>query len=63
VNASRGGSRRAFFLEGEEIHVAAEGELVKKRYKVVRIGVNSVNMEDTQFEGQQTLPLAPEAGG
>lgn len=63
VTASRGGSRRAFFLEGEEIHVAAEGELIKKRYKVVRIGVNSVTMEDTQFEGRQTLPLAPEAGG
>lgn len=63
VTASRGGSRRAFFLEGEEIHVAGEGELVKKRYKVVRIGVNSVTMEDTQFEGRQTLPLAPEAGG
>ncbi len=63
VTASRGGSRRAFFLEGEEIHVAGEGQLVKKRYKVVRIGVNSVTMEDTQFEGRQTLPLAPEAGG
>lgn len=63
VTASRGGSRRAFFLEGEDIHVAAEGELVKKRYKVVRIGVNSVIMEDAQFEGQQTLQLAKEAGG
>jgi len=63
VTASRGGSRRAFFLEGEDIHVAAEGELVKKRYKLVRIGVNSVIMEDTQFEGQQTLPLAKETGG
>jgi len=63
VNASRGGARRAFFLEGESIHVAAEGELVKKRYKVVRIGVNSVTMEDTQFEGQQTLQLTKEQGG
>ena len=63
VTAARGGSRRAFFLEGEEIHVAGEGDLVKKRYKVVRIGVNSVTMEDTQFEGRQTLQLAPEAGG
>jgi hypothetical protein len=63
VTASRGGGRRAFFLEGEEIFVAGEGELVKKRYKVVRIGVNSVIMEDTQFEGQQTLPLTREMGG
>ena len=63
VTGAHGGSRRAFFLEGEEIHVASEGELVKKRYKVVRIGVNSVIMEDTQFEGRQTLQLAKEVGG
>ena len=49
--------KRAFFMEGEEIHVVHEGELVKKRYKVVRIGVNSVVVEDTQFGSQQTLPL------
>lgn len=49
--------KRAFFMEGEEIHVVHEGDLVKKRYKVVRIGVNSVVMEDTQFGSQQTLPL------
>ncbi len=51
------GTKKAFFLEGEEIHVASEGDTVKKRYKVVRIGVNSVVMEDTDFKSQQTLPL------
>lgn len=50
-------AKRAFFLEGEEIHVVHEGDLVKKRYKIVRIGVNSVVVEDTQFGAQQTLPL------
>ena len=49
--------KRAFFMEGEEIHVVKEGEMVKKRYKIVRIGVNSVVVEDTQFSSQQTLPL------
>jgi hypothetical protein len=49
--------KRAFFMDGEEIHVVHEGELVKKRYKIVRIGVNSVVIEDTQFGSQQTLPL------
>lgn len=51
------GTKRGFFLEGEEIHVASEGDTVKKRYKVVRIGINSVVMEDTEFKSQQTLPL------
>lgn len=55
--------KRAFFLDGDDILVAGEGELVKKRYKVVRIGVNSVVMEDTQFKHEQTLPLLAEAAG
>jgi hypothetical protein len=52
-------SRRAFFIQGEEIYVAAEGELVQKRYKIVRIGVNSAVVEDTEHKHQQTLPLEP----
>jgi hypothetical protein len=50
-------AKRAFFMDGEEIHVVSEGDIVKKRYKIVRIGVNSVVVEDTQFDQQQTLPL------
>jgi hypothetical protein len=56
------GNKRAFFLDNDDIIVAAEGELIKRRYKLVKIGVNSVTMEDTQFKSQQqTLPLAPDA--
>jgi len=55
--------KRAFFLDGDDILVGAEGETVKKRYRVVRIGVNSVVMEDTQFKHEQTLPLQEEAAG
>lgn len=54
--------KRAFFVEGEEIHVVTEGETVKKRYKIVRIGINSVVVEDTQFGSQQTLPLEEQPG-
>ncbi|MFB3829156.1 MAG: hypothetical protein ACE15B_20485 [Bryobacteraceae bacterium] len=57
------GRKTAFFLDGEDILVAREGELVKRRYKVVRIGVNSVVMEDTESKSQQTLPLAEESIG
>lgn len=57
------GHKRAFFLDGDDIFVAAEGELIKKRYKVVRIGVASVEVEDTQFNHTQMLPLAEEAAG
>lgn len=56
-----GAAKHAFFLDGDDILVAAEGDLLKKRYRVVRIGVNSVVMEDTQFKHEQTLPLQAEA--
>ena len=55
--------KRAFFMDGEDIHVVSEGETVKKRYKIVRIGINSVVVEDTQFGQQQTLPLLEEQPG
>jgi hypothetical protein len=57
--------KRAFFLDGEEIIVVTEGETVKKRYKIVRIGLNSAVVEDTQFKSnnQQTLPLVEEQAG
>ena len=66
VNPARMDNKRAFFLDGDEIIIAAEGELVKKRYKILRIGVNSAVVEDTTFKGdntQQTLPLEAELNG
>jgi hypothetical protein len=61
--SSRGQTdKRAFFLDGEEIIVAAEGQMIKSRYKVIRIGINSVVVEDVQFQHQQTLPLEEQPG-
>ena len=63
TNAKGEQRKRAFFLDGEDIIVAREGDTVKSRYKVVRIGVNSIEMEDTQFKSKQTLPLEQELAG
>ena len=65
VNKSKVGDKRAFFLDGDDIVIAAEGDMIKKRYKIVRIGVNSAVVEDTQFKSnnQQTLPLEAELAG
>jgi hypothetical protein len=57
----RPGIKKAFFLDGEEILMGSEGEILKKRYKIVRIGVNSVVVEDTQHQNQQTLRLEQES--
>ena len=47
----------------EDIYVAAENDMVKSRYKIVRIGVNSAVVEDTTNKNQQTLPLVEELPG
>jgi hypothetical protein len=65
VNKSKVGDKRAFFLDEDDIVIAAEGDMIKKRYKIVRIGVKSAVLEDTQFksDNQQTLPLEAEKAG
>lgn len=66
VNRTKAGDKRAFFMDGEEIVIASEGDTIKKRYKIVRIGVNSAVVEDTEFKGnnkEQTLPLEAELPG
>lgn len=52
-----GAARRAFFLDGDDFHIAGENDLIKNRYRVIRIGVNSAVVEDTTDKHQQTLPL------
>jgi len=68
VDPKRPDIKRAFFMDstGEKISIAGEGELIDKRYKIVRIGVNSAEVEDTVFKGnntKQTLPLETEGQG
>jgi hypothetical protein len=56
------GRKEAFLLDGDEIIIAGEDEPVKRgRYKVVKIGVNSITIEDTQFKSTQTLPMQEDA--
>ncbi len=68
------GHKRAFFSEGNcaadapptsqcDIFVAAEGDLILKRYKVIRISASSAEVEDTQFNHKQPLPITQESPG
>ncbi|HXK05825.1 MAG TPA: hypothetical protein VMS37_25715 [Verrucomicrobiae bacterium] len=56
------GKKTAFFLDGDNIILAPEGGIVKKKYRVVRIGLTSVLMENVDSKKQQSLPLAEDAG-
>ncbi|MGH9509295.1 MAG: hypothetical protein ACRD2Q_07815 [Terriglobales bacterium] len=56
--ASKPGQPKQVFLsQGEDVFIAAEGDIVNRRYKVVRIGTTSVEVEDLQYNHRQTLPL------
>lgn len=60
---NKGDLRRGFFMDGDVIVVATEGETIKQRYRVVKFLDTSATMEDTVTKNQQTLPIVPEARG
>jgi hypothetical protein len=56
--ASRPGEAKHVFLsQGDEVFIAAEGDIVNRRYRVLHIGVNSVEVEDVLGGRRQVLPL------
>jgi hypothetical protein len=57
------GRKTGFFLDGDEIILATEGMIVKKRYKIVRINAETVAIEDLEVKREQTLKIAEDAGG
>ena len=57
------GKRMGYFLDGEEILLAGEGDTLKRRYKIVRIGPNAALIEDIDAKHQQSVPLTEEGQG
>jgi hypothetical protein len=57
--ASRPGEPKKIFLKaGEDVFVAGEGEIVDRRYKVIRISATSVEIQDVVNSGPpQNIPL------
>ena len=60
ANRLTGAARQAFFLDGEDIQIKGENDVIRSRYKILRIGINSATVEDLQSHDQQTLPLVAE---
>lgn len=56
-----GVSNRGFFLDGDNILIASEGEVVKQKYMIVELTPTSARVEDTQMKQGKALPLEPEA--
>ena len=56
--ASRPGDvKQVFLLQNGDIFVAKEGEIVNRRYKIVRINPTSIEVEDMLNNNRQSIPL------
>jgi hypothetical protein len=52
-----GEPKRIFLSQGEDVFIAGEGDIVNRRYKVLHIGPNSVDIEDVLYNNRQSIPL------
>ena len=56
--ARRGNSPlQAFLLQGDNVYLASAGEIVAHKYRIVSINLNSIQVEDLQYNNTQTLQL------
>ena len=55
--------RLAFLTDGDQVHVVAEGEVLLKRFRILRIGNASLEFEEISSGRIGTAPLEEQAGG
>lgn len=51
------GKRVASLSDGRGVMIGAEGDVIDGRFRIVRIGVESIVMEYLDGKGRQTIPL------
>jgi hypothetical protein len=53
-----GETKKVFLSKGEDVFIAGEGEIIDRRYKVIRISATSVEIQDVVGSGPpQSIPL------
>ena len=57
AEGGRAGGRRVFLTDGESIYNAGKGELVENRYRVVQIGDQNLELEDTKKGHRWIIPF------
>lgn len=57
------GRKAAFLLDGEDILIGGENDVVKKHYRIVKINPASIVIEDTDFKTSQTIQLQESTAG
>jgi hypothetical protein len=56
-SGNKSGPKQVFLSKGDDIFIAKEGQIIDRRYKILKIGPNSVEVEDVLTNNRQTLPL------
>ena len=56
VVTSASGARQAFLLHDDTVYTASAGDVVMRRYRVITVEANSIQVEDMQNNNKQTLP-------
>lgn len=52
-----GGDRQVILVHGDDVLLARAGDIVLRRYKVLSVSANSIQVEDMPNNNRQTLPL------
>jgi len=52
-----GEPKKIFLSQGEDVFIAGEGDIVDRRYKILRITPVSVEVEDVLNNNRQSIPL------
>lgn len=58
-----GTSRRAFFTDGDDVYVLGEGDILLKRFRLIRIGNANLEFEEISTGRIGTAPLEEQATG
>ena len=57
IASKPGEPKRALLADGDDVFIAKEGDIVDRHYKINKIGVNSVEIQDVLTNNVQTIPL------
>lgn len=57
-----GAARHAFFYDGDDVHIVGEGDVLLKRFRIIRIGNANLEFEEITRGCTGTAPLEEQAG-